>query len=244
MRFGIAAFLCIQICRVTSAQEPKAPADSVPRDTVPSESVPVYSRHGLLLPALAAAALVLAVAPSAATTLATPGDTAMPGSPTRDHVSAYVTGGGSWIEGQTWAYSGSVEVLRNGWYAETKVETVHLPRHFQYQSLSVGYLFRPKGGVTGGATIGYRRASRDRTQSGVTLGFPMMVDGTDGTARVEPTYVFSPSGVNWNYRFLGELAIGDGPFSWGLSIDAKSFPLERHGKLFTSAIALLIGVRF
>lgn len=242
MRFGIAGFLCIQICRVMWAQEPKAPADSVPRDTVPSDSVPLHHPHGMVL-GLAAAALVLAVAPSVATTLATPGDTAMPGSPARDHVSAYVTGGGSWKEGQTWAYSASVELLKNGWYTEMRVETFHLPRHFQYQSLSVGYLFRPKGGVAGGATIGYRRASRDRTQRGVTIGFPMMVDGTDGTVRVEPTYVFSPSGVSWNYRFLGELAIGDGPFSWGLSMDAKSFPLERHGKLFTSAFALLIGVR-
>jgi hypothetical protein len=243
MRVGIAVFLFIQIWRVMWAQEPKPPADSARADTVPSDSVLIYPQHGGLFAALAAAAVVSAVAPSAATTFATPADTTMLASPVRDHVSAYVTGGGSWIEGQTWAYSASIEVLENGWYAEMRVETFHLPNHFQYQSLSGGYLFRPKGGVAGGATIGYRRASRDRTQRGVMISFPLLVDGGDGTARLESMYVFSPSGVNWNYRFLGEFPIGDGPFSLGLSIEAKALPLERRTKLFASSFALLMGVR-
>lgn len=75
------------------------------------------------------------------------------------------------------------------------------------------------------------------------IGFPLIVDGYDGTMRLEPTYVFSPSGVNWNYRLLVELGIGDGPFTAGLSIDARTLPLERRTKLFTSAAGLTIGVR-
>lgn len=237
-----AAFLFIQICGVARAQEPKAPADSVPADTVLPDSVRAY-RHGGLLFAMAAFTVVSAVAPPVMMTQATPDTTRTLSSPTSDHVAAYVAGGVSWIEGQTGTYSVSVELLERGWYAEMRVETFHLPKHIQYQSLSGGYLFRPKRGVAGGATIGYRRASRDRTQRGVTIGFPLIVDGYDGTGRLEPTYVFSPSGVNWNYRVLMELAIGDSPFSWGLNIEAKSLPVERRSRLFASAFALLIGMR-
>jgi hypothetical protein len=199
--------------------------------------------HGGMMLAMAAFTVVSAVAPSVMATRATPDTTRKLRSTTRDHVSAYVAVGASWIEGQTSAYSASIELLENGWYAEMRVETFHLPQHFQYQSVSGGYLFRPKRGVAGGATIGYRRASRDRTQRGVMIGFPLIVDGYDGTARIEPTYVVSPSGVNWNYRLLVELAIGDSPFSWGLSMEAKALPLERRSKLFTSALALLVGAR-
>lgn len=109
--------------------------------------------------------------------------------------------------------------------------------------MSAGYLFRPKRGAAGGATIGYRRASRYPAQRGVMISFPLIVDGYDGTMRLEPTYVLSPSGVNWNYRLLMEAAIGESPFSWGLDFEAKSLPLERRSKLFTSALALMIGVR-
>jgi hypothetical protein len=232
----------IQICGIAWAQEPPARPDSVPTDTLPPKSA-VPPGHGGLLFAMAAFTVVSAVAPSAFTTLTTADTTRQLGSPTKDHVSAYLTVGGSWIEGQTWAYSGSVEVLKRGWYAEMRVETFHLPRHFQYQSFSGGYLFRPKRGAAGGVTFGYRRASRDPAQRGVMIGFPLIVDGTDGTLRLEPTYVFSPSGVDWNYRFLAELAIGDSPFSWGLSVDAKALPLERRSKLFTSALALMLGGR-
>lgn len=237
MRFGIAGFVFVQICGVAGAQEPKAPADSVPTDTV------VAYRHGGMMFAMAALTVVSAVAPSVMTKLTTPDTSRKLSSTTRDHVSAYLAGGVSWIDGQRGTYSASIEVLERGWYAEMRVENFHRREHFRYQSLSAGYLFRPKRGAAGGATIGYRRASRYRAQRGVMISFPLIVDGYDGTMRLEPTYVFSPSGVNWNYRLLMEAAIGGSPFSWGLDFEAKSLPLERRSKLFTSALALMIGVR-
>lgn len=241
MRFGIATFLFIQICGVAGAQEPKAPADSVPADTLPRDSVRVV-QHGGLMFAMAAFVVVSAVAPSALTTAATPDTTRPRVSRTTDHLSTYATVGASWIEGHTWSYAASIDVLRSGWYAEMRVEAFYLPEHFKYQSLSAGYLFRPKRSVAGGATIGYRRASRDRAQRGVMIGFPLIVDAADGSMRLESTYVFSPSGVNWNYRLLMELAIGDSPFSAGFTAEAKTLPLERQSKLFASTIALLIGI--
>lgn len=240
-RFGT-VFAAFQICGAAWAQEPPAPADSVPTDSVPP-STAVAHGHGGMLFAIAAFTVVSAVAPSAFTALTTPDTTRRLASPTRDHFSVYLAAGGSLIEGQTWTYSGSVDLLKGGWYADLRVETFHLPLQFQYQSLSGGYLFRPKRGAAGGVTIGYRRASREPAQRGVMIGFPLLVDGSDGTMRLEPTYVFSPRGVNWNYRFLGELAIGESPYFWGLNVDAKSLPLERRSRLFTSAFALLFGVR-
>lgn len=241
-RFGIAAFLFLQICGVAGAQEPKAPADSVPADTLRRDSLPPH-QHGGLMFAMAAFVAVSAVAPSALTTTVAP-DTTPPRVPrATDHVAAYVAVGASWIEGHTWSYAASIEMLRSGWYAEMRVEAFYLPEHFKYQSLSGGYLFRPKRVVAGGAIIGYRRASRDRAQRGVMIGFPLIVDGADGSMRLESTYVFSPSRVNWNYRLLAELAIGDSPFSAGFTAEAKSLPLKRQSKLFASTIALLIGAR-
>jgi hypothetical protein len=241
MRFGIAAFLFIQICGVAGAQEPKAPADSVPADTLPRDSVRV-NHHGGMMFAMAAFVAVSAVAPSALTTAAMPDTTPSRLPRAADHVAAYVAVGASWIERHTWSYAASIELLRSGWYGEMRVEAFYLPEHFKYQSLSGGYLFRPKRVVAGGATIGYRRASRDRAQRGVMIGFPLIVDAADGSMRLESTYVFSPRGVNWNYRLLMELAIGASPFSAGFTAEAKTLPLERHSKLFASTIALLVGI--
>lgn len=241
MRVGVAAFLFLQIYGVAGAQEPKAPTDSVPPDTSARDSVRA-GQHGGMMFALAAVFAVAAVAPSALTTSAMPDTTPSRLPRAADHVTAYVAVGASWIEHHTWSYAASIEMLRSGWYGEMRVEAFYLPEHFKYQSLSVGYLFRTKRVVAGGATVGYRRASRDRAQRGVMIGFPLIVDAADGSTRLESTYVFSPSGVNWNYRLLIELAIADSPFSAGFTAEAKTLPLERQSKLFASTIALLIGI--
>ena len=61
-----------------------------------------------------------------------------------------------------------------------------------------------------------------------------------------PRYVHHPLllpamavGMTWNYRWLAELPLGKGPFSFGLAAESKSLPLDDSDAYsFTSSIGL------
>lgn len=221
--------------------------DTLPRDTITVDVAYPEARHDpLLFPALAAATAVILVVPSAALALMVPVDTTE-STFWEGRVSAYVTGGFSWQEEQEGVQSANVELLWNGIYGAVRVENFELPRHFQYQSVRGGYLLHPKRGVAGGVTVGYRRAPQDRSHQGVEIGFPVFTGSRKGTLRLEPTYVFAPGGVSWNYRFQGDYPISGGPLFFGLCMEAKTVRMDRtlfrRVEPFTSAFALVLGAR-
>jgi hypothetical protein len=231
------AFCTVLGSQIVSAQ---APSDSIRVDSAAIDSTPRYVHHPFMLPAMAVGLAILALAPSAGVLLAAPVDTSIELTwLLRDHAAVRVAAGRSAERGQTWTYSADLEILRGSWYGEARLENFHIPRHFQYQSVGGGYLFRTKRGIAAGPLVGYRRAPRDRRQSGLYLGLPYLIDLGGGVIRLEATYVFSSGGPTWNYRFLAEYPIGKGPYSFGLAVDSKSLPLdESDEEAFTSSIGL------
>ena len=220
----------------------QAPSDSIPADSARPDSAPRYVRphDPLMLPAIALGVAILVVAPAAAVLPAPPVNTTVALTwLLRDHAAVRLAGGHSGQHGQTWTYAAELEILRGSWFGEARLENFHLPRHFQYQSAGVGYLVRSKRGIAGGPVVGYRRAPRDLRQSGLYVGLPYMSDLGGGVGRFEAIYVFSSGGPTWNYRFLAEMPIRKGPYSAGLTLEGKSFPLDdSEGEFFTSSIGL------
>lgn len=254
MRLSLVTLFALQVGvftpavpRASLAQQPEERPDSAATDSLRRDSVRSYAHDPRMFAMMLVGIPVLALAPGLGVVFAAPVDTSI--RLTRlleDHISVHVTGGRSGKkDGQTWAYSGSVELLRKHWYAEMRVENFHLPKHFQYQSISGGYLVRAKRGIAAGVILGYRFAPRDRGQEGVAVGFPYWIDLGRGTMLLEATYVISPPGPSWNYRGQFEFPLGDGPLSWGFSVEAKTLPFltEEEGETFTSSIALLFGIR-
>lgn len=223
--------------RIAAAQ---APSDSIPADSARTDSIPRHVHHPLLLPAMAVGIAILALAPAVGVLAAAPMDTSVKLTwLLRDHAAVRVAAGRSGKHDQTWTYSADLEILRGSWFGEARLENFHLPRHFQYQSVGAGYLFRHKRGIAAGPLVGYRRAPRDHRQSGFYLGLPYLIDLGGGVMRLEATYVFSSGGPTWNYRWLAELPLGKGPFSFGLAAESKSLPLDDSDAYsFTSSIGL------
>ncbi len=223
--------------RTAAAQTPR---DSIPADSAKTDSIPRYVHHPLMLPAMAVGIAILALAPAVGALAAAPMDTSVKLTwLLRDHAAVRVAAGRSGKHGQTWTYSADLEMLRGSWFGEARLENFHLPRHFQYQSVGAGYLFRQRRGIAGGPLLGYRRAPRDPRQSGFYLGLPYLIDMGGGVMRFEATYVFSSGGPTWNYRWLAELPLGKGPFSFGLAAESKSLPLDdSDAHSFTSSIGL------
>lgn len=255
----------LPVSRVAVAQQPDPPRDTVPPDSVRRDSVitdsvrrdslPERWRYGshhvggyLSLLAGFGVFAVIAIAPAPLAKWWGAQDSTDMAFWT-DHRSFYGTVGGIFDEGQTWAHSVNVEVLRGGRYAELRVEDFYRPRHFQYITVRGGYLFHPKRGAAGGVTLGYRHAQRDPGQQGVEIGLPLFVAfprTPKGTIRLEPSYAFAPDGAFYSYRFQVDYPVRGGPYVAGVSVVGKSVTLNpgyaRKG-YFASAVALLIGAR-
>jgi hypothetical protein len=250
MRPVVLAFLAAhmgalpQLRPAAAAQQPQTPPDSVRTDSIPTDSAHGSVHDPRMLLEMLGVFVVLPIAPPLIVTFAPPVDTSVKLTwLLKDHVAIRVAGGRSGEKGQSWTYAGDVELLRGPWYGEVRIENFHVPRHSQYQSISAGYLFRAKRGIAAGATLGYRHAPRDPTHSGVSLGLPYLSDLGRGVLRFEATYVFSSGGPSWNYRFHGEYPISDGPFSFGMSIEGKTYPIDGSAEGFTSAYGVLLAAR-
>ena len=266
-------FAAAPLNRPALAQRPAVPRDSVPhdalardslardslaRDTLTRDSVRV-APHSLgmylILPVgvvgTVAITAVMAAAP-AALTVWFPDSSRLSLTFLEDHRAVYVTVGGLFSEGQTWAHSANIEVVRNGVLTELKVEGFYRPRHFQYLTARGAYLLRPKPRTAAGVSVGYRHAHRDRTQAGLEIGLPLFVGDSTGTMRLEPTYVITRYGALWSYRVQIDVNIPRTPYFAGLSGVGKSVPLNRSyprqdypkEDFFTGAVMLLFGARF
>ena len=170
-----------------------------------------------------------------------------------DHRAAYVTAGGYFHKGQTWAHSVHFETLRGGVYTELKVEDFYRPRRLRYLTARGGYLFRPRPtAVAGGVTVGYRYLHRDRRLQGLEIGLPLLIgfptNGRAGTIRVEPSYVFSPARViSYNYRFQLDHPIAGGPYFAGVAVVWKSYEMYPESPCegsCSSVVTLLFGTRY
>lgn len=253
------------VCSPALAQSPEVRRDSLPQDSLPKDSVYSGQIHSpgmyLILPLtvgiVGAYSAVFLVAPPAlllwtraatgAATAFTPKDS-LPLESWQRHVHAYVAAGPAFTDepgGSAWAHSENLEILRDGMYAEVRLEHFYLPDYLQYETVRVGYLHGRRT-LLGGATIGYREAHGVLGQSGLEIGLPLMISGRYGWGRVEPTYVVSRTGADWNFRGQIVWPRGDGRFFWGMNAEAKALPLPlRKGRgLTASTVALLFGTRY
>lgn len=213
------------------------PPDSTVRDSLP----PANPHDWRILPGFAGLFTALVVAPPALFLmpgLLTPDSTrALPDR----YVAAYFMGGGIGEDApSSWTHSENLDVLRGHLYASLSVEHFYHRERVQYQTIRVGYLFRPNRGVTGGVTVGYRQVSGNGGEDAVLIGLPITGGGQVATLRFEPIYAISRAGVSWTYRVQAEIYLLPKPLFTGVVIEAK--PL-RQGGPYQGTLGLLFGVR-
>jgi hypothetical protein len=160
-------------------------------------------------------------------------------------LAAHVAGGVAFAysEGDTWAYSASVEILTHGIYGEVRSEYFRLPEYYYYRTVRVGYLLHPVPEVAGGVTLGYRDARRVSGHSGLEIGLPFITGSREWWLRYEAAYVMSTKAASWNYRFQGELLIRGGPLYVGAAVEGKTLPLRAGSKVSSIPVTLVVGVR-
>lgn len=242
------------------AQGPPTPRDSILRDSVHSDSIrkdslptdsihrgPIHDPRMYLMVYGAPVLIMLLVAAPApfAKWGGEAGRTTM--AFLDDHQAAYISVGGYFHEGQTWAHSVSLEVLRRSVHAELHVEDFWGPRHVRYVTVRGGYLWHPRRSAAGGVTLGYVHADRDTAQRGLEIGVPLFIGGSSRTVRVEPTYVLSSSGVLWSGRIQLEYHIPRRPYFVGASMVGKSLQLRSNpsrNDLAVRAVSVVFGTRF
>ena len=269
MTRGDRRFVCwlvaaLSVGRPVLAQSTRAARDSAARDSVVRDSLardstryrPIHDpRMYLLLPVgfagMVVATVVATVAPApAARWLGKPGPPTM--AAVKDHRFVYVAVGGAYDKLRTRTLAAGMEVVRQGMYAELRVEDFYRPRRFEYITVRGGYLFHPRNKSAGGVTVGYQHASSDPAQRGVEVGLPLLLGDSTGTVRIDPTYLLSSGGVLWNYRVQLEFPIPRQPYFLGVSGVVKSVPFGDHHRrqeypekgIFTGAVTLHLGVRF
>jgi hypothetical protein len=234
-----------------STRADSAQSDSILKDSLPPDSIrggPIHDPRMYLMvyAGIFVLPVVLVTAPAPlAKWWGEPGRTAM--AFLDDHWAAYVSVGGYFHRGQTWAHSASLEVLRKSVHAELHVEDFWRPRHVRYFTLRAGYLWHPRRRAAGGVTLGYVHADRDPAQRGLEIGVPLFVGSSSGTMRLEPTYVLSSSGLLWSGRLQLEFHIPGGPYFVGANMVGKSLQLRSdpsRDDLAARAVTLLFGTRF
>ena len=163
-----------------------------------------------------------------------------------DHGAAQLTLGGIFTQGQTWADAADFEVVRNSVHAELQVEDYWRPRHVRYLTARGGYLWHPRSYTAGGVTIGYVAADGDPSQRGPELGLPLFAGSADALLRLEPTYVFSPSGILWSYRLQLEASLPGQRYFAGANMTWKSLELTEDDRpdFAARAVSIVVGTRF
>jgi hypothetical protein len=255
MRCLIPLVLAVPLCIGTlRAQErtrrDSIPADSVGRDSTQSDSTgrvrshPVHpSWAALVMPGLIVIPLVAAFVPTPLAWIGPRGPSAMEF--LQDHDAAYVSVGGRFSKGETWANGVALESVRRDVHTEVVLEDFWRPRHVRYVTARAGYLWHPTRFAAAGATLGYVHASGDPMQRGVELGLPVYLGGASGTLRLEPTYVASREGALWSYRLQAEATIPHTAFFAGAAVNWKSLPLtsEARQDFEGQTLSLLFGTR-
>ena len=247
----LAVPLCIGTLR---AQDPTSrdsiPADSVGGDSTSSDSmqrVPPHPIHPswapLVMPGLLVIPLVGAFVPAPLAWIGPRGSTGM--AFLQDHESAYISAGGRFSKGETWANGVAFESVRRDVHTEVLFEDFWRPRHLRYFTARAGYLWHPTRFAAAGTTLGYMHASEDPMQRGFELGVPLYLGGGSGTLRLEPTYVASREGALWSYRLQAEATIPHTRFFAGAAVNWKSLPLTSDARqdFEGQALTLLFGTR-
>ena len=198
------------------AQQQVAQPDSVQGDSVARDSTPPDIKPGsphspmmyLFIPVAVLGALVMAAVPASFALLEGPPDPS-PLVIVEQHRAAYISVGGLFYDGETWAHSANFEMISNGVLAELKVEDFYRPNHFQYVTARAGYLFHPNTGSAGGVTLGYRYAHRDPTQAGLE-NRPAALPHDEGFARAPAVRADLRRFEAW---FALELSLSERPVS-------------------------------
>ena len=133
---------------------------------------------------------------------------------------------------------GDLELLGHHAYGRLAIEDFG-DTHLKFYTAQTGYFLRPPGGMTGGFVIGYRHATGINAEDAALVSLPVVFGGKGGAMSLEPTYVISRQGIDWNYRIQEDLYFLPHPFFFGVSAEAK--PLY-HGGDYRGSIALLVGV--
>jgi hypothetical protein len=158
-------------------------------------------------------------------------------------VHAAVGGGVARSDSNTCAYSAGVEILLRGIYAEARTEHFLFPKHIEYRTARLGYLFHPLPEAAGGITLGYRDAQGIPAHDGLEVAFPFVTGSRTWWLRYEAAYVFSRDTPSWSYRMQAEFLIRGGPLYAGLNVEAKSLPLRTGSKVFSIPLSVIVGVR-
>ena len=214
-----------------TAQRPPSPPDSAARDTSAADTLTTDTIRGsphslgmyLILPAGVVAFALLATVPAPAALLGPRGDNTM--GFIQDRITLSTAFGGHFHDGQTWGSSFSLEVVRRAFLLELSREEYYGSRRARYATARIGYFFHPRQAVAGGLTIGYRDATDDARTGGFEIGLPLVGEKHGSTIRLEPTYVISPVGALWNYRFQWEFAIPKTRSFAGVTMSSRSRPI-------------------
>ena len=145
--------------------------------------------------------------------------------------------------GADWAASTGVQVYYGHLLADARVDEQGVDRAYQLQSAQLAYLFsgsNPR--VAAGVSLGVQRVGRDRSRQAVTVGLPLVGFGSRSIwARLEPRYVFSPSGAEWHWRgeLFGPVTRGS-PLILGGSVEMR--PIPERGR-YHGILSFIVGVR-
>jgi hypothetical protein len=221
------------LCRSLVAQTPDSVSGRTDR--------PSNNEGGLAL-ALAGAAVVFLVAPPAL--LLIPSDQGPPANPLpRNALIASFVAGGSGVDAPSvWTPAEWIELRQDHLYLSAEHTRIVGNDPIGFDMFQAGYRARPSAHphLEGGVTLGYRYASGRGVQNAAVVSLPMLVGSSFAAIRLEPSYVFSGSGVHWTYRFSGEFYTLPRPLFAGIRIEGK--PLRQGGK-YVGTMALLLGVR-
>lgn len=242
--------ICVVVVALPPAARGQRP-DSTRKDTLTADSVhygPIHPVMGYLAIPLGAATIVAAMfAPAPLAFFVGDGsDKRM--AFLRDHSAAYVSAGGSFHGGETWAHSVNLEALHHGVHYELIAEDFWRPRHVRYLTGRAGYLWHPRGLTAGGLTLGYMHSDEDRRESGAEIGLPFFLgDSLGSTARFEPVYVLSGRGLQWSYRLLLQYVLPNQRYLLGASLVGKVDPPlspETQSDFTHTAYLITFGTRF
>jgi hypothetical protein len=226
------------LSRSLAAQERPAPPDSTATD-----SAPQYGHSPIIYPLFAGFLAALAFAPAVFVIPGVPTNPGTEGGPlSSNYTTIYFTAGGFELDQhEAWTHSQNLEIRRGHLYVALRVETFDALDRPSFYTARLGFLVQPKSKLSGGVTLGYRRAIGPDTEDAVEIGLPATIGNQRAAMRFEPIYLVSRKGVAWNYRFQGEIYLLPKPLFTGFTVEGKS--LRQAGEYF-GAVTLLFGARW
>jgi hypothetical protein len=233
---------CLVIAALLSRSLVAQADPGTPDSTKRHDSSRPANNEGALALAMAGAFTLFAVAPAAV--LLFPSDQGPPEHPLPSRILiASLAGGGTGHDApSTWTGAQWVELRQDHLYLSAEHLTVGGSDPVGFETVQGGYRARPSAHphLEGGVTLGYRHAEGRAVQDAAVVSFPLIVGSSRAAMRLEPAYVFSPSGVHWSYRLSGEFYSLPRPLFAGIRFEAR--PMRQGGEYF-GTMALLLGVR-